>query len=343
MKLLGQIFFFWGIHCQYLTSAYFQGIGRSLSLRKIVQVVQLQGATEAGSSAEFDLDKAWDVPSFLSDQYTSEQFAGVIAVANAAGEIQYIGASRNVAHDVSSLRSQKGSETVHTLRIQTFPGDIAGASEAMDAYCNELLSQLGESPIGNKEGWVCSPGFAQSPLTPAEPAAQELGVKRQSLAAKIKEQKEHMAHQQVDSPFQPPPQVAMPAINNIQPAPGTALDFTEANVDRVLDQIRPYLIQDGGNVAIAELIQESREVRLYLEGACGSCPSSTTTMKVRQSHSVTHSHISPRVFESNPSELCALLACVTLSTFPTLTLRLPLALFRSVTTDGDRTSLKREL
>jgi lysyl-tRNA synthetase class 2 len=56
------------------------------------------------------------------------------------------------------------------------------------------------------------------------------------------------------------------------------LELTEANVELVLDEMRPYLIQDGGNVAIAEI--DGPVVRLELQGACGTCPSSTQTMKM---------------------------------------------------------------
>mmetsp|Transcript_18303 Transcript_18303/g.25819 ORF Transcript_18303/g.25819 Transcript_18303/m.25819 type:complete len:192 (+) Transcript_18303:177-752(+) len=56
------------------------------------------------------------------------------------------------------------------------------------------------------------------------------------------------------------------------------LDLTWENVDMVLEEMRPFLIQDGGNVAIAEI--DGPVVRLQLEGACGTCPSSTQTMKM---------------------------------------------------------------
>ncbi len=56
------------------------------------------------------------------------------------------------------------------------------------------------------------------------------------------------------------------------------LDLTWENVDMVLDEMRPYLIQDGGNVRIDEI--DGPVVRLQLEGACGTCPSSTQTMKM---------------------------------------------------------------
>ncbi|KAL5854500.1 hypothetical protein ACOSQ4_004302 [Xanthoceras sorbifolium] len=56
------------------------------------------------------------------------------------------------------------------------------------------------------------------------------------------------------------------------------LPLTAENVESVLDEIRPYLIADGGNVALHEI--DGNVVRLKLQGACGSCPSSVTTMKL---------------------------------------------------------------
>lgn len=56
------------------------------------------------------------------------------------------------------------------------------------------------------------------------------------------------------------------------------LSLTVGNVESVLDKVRPYLIADGGNVALHEI--DVSVVRLKLQGACGSCPSSVTTMKM---------------------------------------------------------------
>eukprot|EP00878_Enallax_costatus_P047314 GHUV01057824.1.p2 GENE.GHUV01057824.1~~GHUV01057824.1.p2 ORF type:complete len:105 (-),score=19.46 GHUV01057824.1:9-323(-) len=41
-------------------------------------------------------------------------------------------------------------------------------------------------------------------------------------------------------------------------------------------QVRPYLMADGGNVEFVEI--DGLVVKLKLAGACGSCPSSLTTM-----------------------------------------------------------------
>mmetsp|Transcript_177 Transcript_177/g.384 ORF Transcript_177/g.384 Transcript_177/m.384 type:complete len:223 (-) Transcript_177:1765-2433(-) len=54
------------------------------------------------------------------------------------------------------------------------------------------------------------------------------------------------------------------------------LELTEENVEQVLDEVRPYLMADGGNVEFVEI--DGPIVYLRLQGACGSCPSSLTTM-----------------------------------------------------------------
>jgi Fe-S cluster biogenesis protein NfuA len=45
----------------------------------------------------------------------------------------------------------------------------------------------------------------------------------------------------------------------------------------VLDKLRPFLQRDGGDVDLVDV--EDGIVKLKLMGACGSCPSSTITLK----------------------------------------------------------------
>ena len=73
---------------------------------------------------------------------------------------------------------------------------------------------------------------------------------------------------------------AMPDYANICPEPGTARELTEENVMSVLDEIRPYLVADGGDVKVANINMVTRDIELELMGACGNCPSSTVTMKM---------------------------------------------------------------
>ncbi|GAB4134472.1 MAG: NifU family protein [Cyanobacteria bacterium J069] len=56
------------------------------------------------------------------------------------------------------------------------------------------------------------------------------------------------------------------------------MELTTDNVEKVLDELRPYLMSDGGNVELVEL--DGPIVKLRLQGACGSCPSSAMTLKM---------------------------------------------------------------
>jgi Fe-S cluster biogenesis protein NfuA len=52
----------------------------------------------------------------------------------------------------------------------------------------------------------------------------------------------------------------------------------EEKVEIALNQIRPYLKSDGGDVRILE-ITEDKTLRLELLGACGSCSMSAMTFR----------------------------------------------------------------
>lgn len=52
---------------------------------------------------------------------------------------------------------------------------------------------------------------------------------------------------------------------------------TYDEVAEVLDKLRPFLQRDGGDVELVDV--EDGIVKLKLVGACGSCPSSTITLK----------------------------------------------------------------
>ncbi len=49
-------------------------------------------------------------------------------------------------------------------------------------------------------------------------------------------------------------------------------------VQNVIEQIRPYLQNDGGDIEFVELTDDNI-VNVELQGACGSCPYSMMTLK----------------------------------------------------------------
>ena len=56
-------------------------------------------------------------------------------------------------------------------------------------------------------------------------------------------------------------------------------------VEAALDNIRPYLLTDGGDVKILE-ISNDNVVKLELLGACGDCPMSSMTLKAGVEESI---------------------------------------------------------
>jgi len=52
----------------------------------------------------------------------------------------------------------------------------------------------------------------------------------------------------------------------------------EQKVENVIEQVRPYLQQDGGDINFIELTEDNI-VNVELTGACGACPFSTMTLK----------------------------------------------------------------
>lgn len=53
----------------------------------------------------------------------------------------------------------------------------------------------------------------------------------------------------------------------------------KAEVENVLEMVRPGLQADGGDVELVD-VTEDGIVKVRLKGACGSCPMSTMTLKM---------------------------------------------------------------
>jgi len=49
-------------------------------------------------------------------------------------------------------------------------------------------------------------------------------------------------------------------------------------VEKALEEIRPFLISDGGNISLVT-IEEDKHVKVRFEGACTSCSLNFSTLK----------------------------------------------------------------
>jgi len=60
--------------------------------------------------------------------------------------------------------------------------------------------------------------------------------------------------------------------------PTEKISDLNTRIESALDDIRPYLEADGGNVRVLEYTSD-QILKLEFMGACGSCPMSTMTFK----------------------------------------------------------------
>ena len=51
------------------------------------------------------------------------------------------------------------------------------------------------------------------------------------------------------------------------------------NIKAILDQIRPFLQRDGGDIEFVEYIKDKKMVVVKLQGACSGCPGAQMTLK----------------------------------------------------------------
>ena len=58
-----------------------------------------------------------------------------------------------------------------------------------------------------------------------------------------------------------------------------AVVIDKDKVQEVLNMLRPYLQGDGGDVELVDITPDG-VVNVRLQGACGTCPSSTYTLKI---------------------------------------------------------------
>ena len=51
------------------------------------------------------------------------------------------------------------------------------------------------------------------------------------------------------------------------------------NVERALEEIRPFLRNDGGDISLVSIEDDDRLVKVQLQGACVGCSVNTMTLK----------------------------------------------------------------
>lgn len=221
----------------------------------------------------------------LKDSET--KIAAVYAIFNAdykkgtiwSDATQYVGVSHDLASTLKSLSEKFGSDMVAYVRALSFSvpqpnamqqvaqqwreaAQEAGASLQTDWAVADALDYLFYDEDDDEDDWDQIDEMADAMVSVSTNRGSSL-----DLSAVV-------------SPFDTSVDVTASSIVNGKSGTGGSLALTVENVDKILDEVRPYLISDGGNVAVASVDADTKTVFLKLEGACGSCASSTVTMQM---------------------------------------------------------------
>lgn len=207
---------------------------------------------------------------------SDESVSGVYAIANDCGQVTYVGMSRDIAASLE-LHASSHPDDVHAVRVRTVRPPSA---HRMVRIAAEWLSNLEYTPIGNAEHWfeVDQALHASSNHTYNPISIDEGDLESPPSESKPKRPKRVKSPQQGSeariSPFETRDSNDARDVTTVETRP----DLTFENVDAVLNEVRPYLISDGGNISVVDVDKTAGIVHLRLEGACVSCESSATTM-----------------------------------------------------------------
>ena len=240
---------------------------------------------------------------------------GVFAIYDQSRALQYVSYSRNITLSVKSILEKVGDERCAFVRNMVFANAAMQTRQAMEKQKQNWIDENGTVPPGNgieKESWEI--GFTQSAMSESEkvlyddqkskmvaamgqtesvPAGATGEKRREQLKSAveggdwsqvIEEQtqatidpptmEEDTSSQPVTTPF-----VQAQVHRTISSSNEKIPVMTKEAVDKALDDVRPYLIADGGDVQVLEVDSDGR-ILLQLQGACGTCAASSSTMKM---------------------------------------------------------------
>lgn len=215
-------------------------------------MISASAAPTSGAQVKYQDDGTRVVPVDMFIEATIENpVHGVYGVMDDERELVFVSMSKNVAASLEALLDQYDYQDIDLVKVMTF---AIPSVRDMRLVLESWIQDNGEIPVGNLEKWV------------------EIDDEMQSVVSIVVEQIQN-GPREIISPFE---------TNSVQGDADESemLDLTDENVELVLNDVRPYLIADGGNISVVTLDQENAKLTLQLEGACGSCSSSATTMKL---------------------------------------------------------------
>ena len=230
------------------------------------EVYAIQSAKDDGESVVSSV--AW-----LEARESEPVTAGVYAVYDADERMQFVGYRKNLVAAVRAHVRVNGPDAVK-VRVAAFANKTMATRANLRAESDRWIEEWVTANGGDE---TCIPrgnlavGAAEWTLSPEkwdEEAASVPGMNAPRAPGAVVG-----PDGDVVSPYADVPEEEDEPLD-----PDRELrELTVANVDDALNEVRPFLKADGGDVEVVGI--EDGIVAVRMQGACGSCSSSTATLK----------------------------------------------------------------
>ena len=230
-------------------------------------------------SARDDGEEVVNAKAWLEARASDAPVAGVYATYDADGAMTFVGYRRDVLAAVRAHVERNGADATG-VRVAAFANKAMATRANLRAESDRWIGEWVEANGGeearipkgnlavNAADWTLAPESWPNEGAAAVAGAGAAGTPTVDPSTG-----------NVVSPYAAGGDAVGSAEEEEEPLdPNRELkELTVANVDEALNEVRPYLQADGGDVEVVGI--EDGIVAVRMQGACGSCSSSTATLK----------------------------------------------------------------
>ncbi|CAG9460930.1 unnamed protein product [Pedinophyceae sp. YPF-701] len=206
-------------------------------------------ATDNDGSAIVPVD-AW-----LSAHAKADDFPGIFACYDSQKSLQYVGHSDAVIRAVCDTW-ERTEDVLAYVRVQAIKNHAMATESVRESQARAWINEAGTTPPGNgtdKRIWMGpSEYLSDTEVEGAEPEERP----------RVSPFLQAAAHRSI----------ANDASDDEAPV------LTADAADEVLEEVRPFLLADGGDVEVVKV--QDGNVYVEMQGNCGSCSSSEATLRM---------------------------------------------------------------
>ena len=233
----------------------------------------------------------------------------MLALFDAQRALQWVGASRDAAATVRGALARHGADRVASVRALLVANKAMVGRKALQEQADAWLAAAGTLPPGNGADASLFANLTTAGRTPSAQAEHDDRSAKlvkamayetdggdgpavrdpAALRAAVEGDWSAVVGAQTAATVAPPSPARRPADSPATPfsravvhrvvgasGPSTAAALTIESAEAALDEVRPYLLADGGDVTVVSVTDGI--VRVRLTGACSTCASAGATL-----------------------------------------------------------------